>query len=172
MSNQRTHSHSHFAAACDLFKQAHNISQLAADIGMTSHVLHNKFNPACERHNLTAQDLIALYRATGDDTLFDGLLFDCGLTAVRLPSPEITIAPETSAQQALDASARIMGVTAQATQLLSSGRITKGHRNALFGGLMAGIEHMVLLATEVEQKFNSIPTLACAADIARASLGA
>ena len=59
MSNQRIHSHSHFAGACDLFKQAHNISHLAESIGMSSHVLHNKFNPACERHNLTAQDLIA-----------------------------------------------------------------------------------------------------------------
>ncbi|MFQ2218350.1 phage regulatory CII family protein [Aeromonas enteropelogenes] len=172
MSNQLNFSHSHFAAACDAFKAAHNISQLERELGMTRGLLHNKFNKACENHKLTAVDLIALYRVSGDDTLLDGLLFDCSLTAVRLPSPEITIAPETRAQQALDASARIMGVTAQATQVLSSGRITKGHRNALVGGLMAGIEHMVLLATEVEQKFNSIPTLACAADIARASLGA
>lgn len=96
MSNQHTRSHSHFAGACDLFKQAHNISQLADSIGMSSHVLHNKFNPACERHNLTAQDLIAIYRATGDDTLFDGLLFDCGLTAVRLPAAA-TAAPEARA---------------------------------------------------------------------------
>lgn len=171
MSNQRTHSHSHFAAACDLFKQAHNISQLADAIGMTSHVLHNKFNPACERHNLTAQDLIALYQATGDDTLFDGLLFDCGLTAVRLPG-EAQVAPEARAQQALNASAQIIGVTAQATTILAGDRVTKNNRNTVVTGIWAGIEHLVLLATEVEDRFHAVPGLACAADMARAALGA
>ncbi|HDN9015900.1 TPA: phage regulatory CII family protein [Aeromonas salmonicida] len=171
MSNQRTHSHSHFAGACDLFKQAHNISQLADAIGMTSHVLHNKFNPACERHNLTAQDLIALYRATGDDTLFDGLLFDCGLTAVRLPAAA-TATPEARAQQALNASAQILGVTAQATTILAGDRVTKSHRNTVVTGIWAGIEHLVLIATEVENKFQAVPGLACAADMARAALGA
>ncbi|HAU4889894.1 TPA: hypothetical protein F3L22_15240 [Aeromonas hydrophila] len=171
MSNQRTHSHSHFAAACDLFKQAHNISQLAEAIGMTSHVLHNKFNPACERHNLTAQDLIALYHATGDDTLFDGLLFDCGLTAVRLPGAA-QIAPEARAQQALNASAKILGVTAQATTILAGDRVTKNNRNTVVTGIWAGIEHLVLLATEVEDRFHAVPGLACAADMARAALGA
>ena len=171
MSNQHTHSHSHFAAACDLFKQAHNINQLAADIGMTSHVLHNKFNPACERHNLTAQDLIALYHATGDDTLFDGLLFDCGLTAVRLPGAA-KVAPEARAQQALNASAQILGVTAQATTILAGDRVTKNNRNTVVTGIWAGIEHLVLLATEVEDRFHAVPGLACAADMARAALGA
>ncbi|HHQ4647890.1 TPA: phage regulatory CII family protein [Aeromonas hydrophila] len=171
MSNQRTHSHSHFAAACDLFKQAHNISQLAEAIGMTSHVLHNKFNPACERHNLTAQDLIALYQVTGDDTLFDGLLFDCGLTAVRLPGAA-QVAPEARAQQALNASAQILGVTAQATTILAGDRVTKNNRNTVVTGIWAGIEHLVLLATEVEDRFHAVPGLACAADMARAALGA
>ncbi|MCR6739957.1 phage regulatory CII family protein [Aeromonas dhakensis] len=171
MSNQRTHSHSHFAAACDLFKQAHNISQLADAIGMTSHVLHNKFNPACERHNLTAQDLIAIYHATGDDTLFDGLLFDCGLTAVRLPGAA-KVAPEARAQQALNASAQILGVTAQATTILAGDRVTKNNRNTVVTGIWAGIEHLVLLATEVEDRFHAVPGLACAADMARAALGA
>ncbi|MFG0835466.1 phage regulatory CII family protein [Aeromonas bivalvium] len=171
MSNQRTHSHSHFAGACDRFKQAHNIRQLAEAIGMSGHVLHNKFNPACERHNLTALDLIALYHATGDDTLFDGLLFDCHLTAVRLPAAA-AIAPEVRAQQALNAGAQIMGVTAQATTILAGDRVTKSNRNTVVGGLWAGIEHLVLLATEVEDRFHAIPSLACAADMARAAIGA
>ncbi|HCT2507430.1 TPA: phage regulatory CII family protein [Aeromonas dhakensis] len=171
MSNQHTHSHSHFAAACDLFKQAHNISQLAADIGMTSHVLHNKFNPAQARHKLTATDLIDLYRVTADDTLFDGLLFDCQLTAVRLPAAA-TAAPEARAQQALNAGAQILGVTAQATTLLAGHRVTKTNRNTVVSGIWAGIEHLVLLATEVEDRFHAVPGLACAADMARAALGA
>lgn len=172
MSNQRTHSHSHFAVACDLFKQAHNISQLADAIGMSGHVLHNKFNPACERHNLTAQDLIALYHATGDDTLFDGLLFDCGLTAVRLPASDAVIQPEARAQQALTAGAQILGVTSQATTILAGDRVTKTNRNTVLTGLWAGIEHLVLLATEVEDRFHAVPGIACAADMARAAMGA
>jgi hypothetical protein len=171
VSNQHTRSHSHFAGACDLFKQAHNISQLAEAIGMSSHVLHNKFNPACERHNLTAHDLIGLYQATGDDTLFDGLLFDCGLTAVRLPGAA-PVAPEARAQQALTASAQLLGVTAQATTLLSGPRVTKAHRNAVISGIWAGIEHLVLIATEVEDKFHAVPSLACAADMVRVAMGA
>ncbi|WP_372588087.1 phage regulatory CII family protein [Aeromonas veronii] len=158
--------------ACDLFKQAHNISQLADDIGMSGHVLHNKFNPACERHNLTAQELIAIYHATGDDTLFDGLLFDCNLTAVRLPASDAVIQPEARAQQALTAGAQILGVTSQATTILAGDRVTKTNRNTVLTGLWAGIEHLVLLATEVEDRFHAVPGIACAADMARAAMGA
>lgn len=171
MSNQSCISHNHFAAACDTFKGMHNISELERELGMPSRVLHNKFNPASEKHKLTALDLIALYRATGDDTLFDGLLFDCGLTAVRLPGA-VPIVPEARAQQALNAGAQILGVTAQATTLLAGDRVTKSHRNTVVTGIWAGIEHLVLLATEVEDRFHAIPSLACAADMARAAIGA
>lgn len=172
MSTNKPSAHTGFASACDRFKAGHDLEAIAHTIGMSGHVLRNKFNPAQERHKLTATDLINIYRVTGDDTLFDGLLFDCQLTAVRLPSSDAVIQPEARAQQSLNVGAHIIGVTAQATQVLNAGRVTKHHRKALVDGLMAGIEHMVLLVTEVEQKFNSIPTLACAADIARASLGA
>ncbi|WP_339023408.1 phage regulatory CII family protein [Aeromonas salmonicida] len=172
MSKHQQNLHSHFAGACDRFKQAHNLTQLAAEIDMNADVLRNKFNPAQERHKLTAQDLITLYHATGDDTLFDGLLFECGLTAVRLPSTGATITTEARAQQALNAGAQIMGVTAQATTILAGDRVTKSNRNTVVGGLWAGIEHLVLLATEIEDRFHAVPGLACAADMARAALGA
>ncbi|MGY3922522.1 phage regulatory CII family protein [Aeromonas jandaei] len=172
MSTHKTSVHHGFESACDRFKASHNLEDIAAAIGMRPDVLRNKFNPAQTKHKLHAVDLLNIYRVTGDDTLFDGLLFDCGLTAVRLPSSDAVIKPEARAQQALNAGANILGVTAQATQVLSSDRVTKGHRNALVGGLMAGIEHLFIQVIEVEQKFNSVPTLACAADIARASLGA
>ena len=171
MSNQSCFSHNHFSAACDLFKQAHNLSELEREFGLPKGTLHNKFNPASEKHKLSALDLIGLYQATGDDTLFDGLLFDCQLTAVRLPDAA-QVAPEDRAQQALNAGAQILGVTAQATTLLSSPRVTKAHRNAVISGLWAGIEHLVLIATEVEDKFHAVPSLACAADMARAAIGA
>lgn len=171
MSNQSRFSHNHFSAACDLFKQAHNLSELEREFGLPKGTLHNKFNPASEKHKLSALDLIALYRATGDDTLFDGLLFDCGLTAVRLPGA-VPIVPEARAQQALNAGAQILGVTAQATTILAGDRVTKAHRNAVISGLWAGIEHLVLIATEVEDKFHAVPSLACAADMARVAMGA
>lgn len=172
MSTHKTSVHHGFDSACDRFKAAHDLEAIATAIGMSGHVLRNKFNPAQTKHKLHAVDLIAIYHATGDDTLFDGLLFDCHLTAVRLPSASTEIKPEDRAQQALNAGAQILGVTAQATQVLSSGRVTKRNRNSVMTGLMAGIEHMVLLATEIEQKFNSIPTLACAADLACSAMGA
>jgi hypothetical protein len=161
----------HLDAACALFAARYSIADVAREAGIGKQMLRNKLNPD-QPHQLTVRDLVAIYHVTGDDILFDGLLFDCGLTAVRLPASGAVITPEARAQQALNAGASILGVTAQATQVLNTGRVTKHHRNAVMTGLMAGIEHMVLLATEIEQKFNSVPTLACAADIARASLGA
>ena len=172
MSNQSCFSHNHFAAACDTFKKdRYNLSQLERELGMPKGTLHNKINSASEKHKLTALDLIALYHATGDDILFDGLLFDCGLTATKLPAAAAPT-PEARAQQALNAGAQILGVTAQATTLLAGDRVTKSHRNTVVGGLWAGIEHLVLLATEVEDRFHAIPSLACAADMARAAIGA
>ncbi|MGL5225135.1 MAG: phage regulatory CII family protein [Aeromonas sp.] len=173
MSNNSTHSqlsvptHGHFAAACDAFKARHNISELAHAIGMSVHVLHNKFNPACTAHQLTALNLIALYHATGDDSLFDGLMFDCGMTAVRLPAAA-TAVPEARAQQALNAGAQILGVTAQATTALAADRVTKSNRNVVVGGLWKGIEHLVLLATEVEDRFHAVPHIKGAPDVAHA----
>ena len=159
MSNCQQNIHRHFASACDRFKQVHNLADLAAQIGMSADVLRNKFNPAQARHKLTATDL------------FDGLLFDCQLTAVRLPAAAAA-APEARAQQALNAGAQILGVTAQATTLLAGDRVTKSNRNTVVTGIWAGIEHLVLLATEVEDRFHAVPGLACAADMARAALGA
>ena len=160
----------HLDAACALFAARYSIADVARDAGIGDQMLRNKLNPD-QPHQLTVRDLVALYLATGDDTLFDGLLFDCGLTAVRLPAAA-TAAPEARAQQALNASAQIMGVTAQATTILAGDRVTKSHRNTVVTGIWAGIEHLVLIATEVENKFQAVPGLACAADMARAALGA
>ena len=82
------------------------------------------------------------------------------------------VAPEARAQQALNAGAQILGVTAQATTILAGDRVTKSHRNTVVTGIWAGIEHLVLLATEVEDRFHAVTGLACAADMARAALGA
>ncbi|MCX7133055.1 phage regulatory CII family protein [Aeromonas sp.] len=160
----------HLDAACALFAARYSIADVAREAGIGDQMLRNKLNPD-QPHQLTVRDLVALYHATGDDTLFDGLLFDCGLTAVRLPAAA-TATPEARALQALNASAQIMGVTAQATTILAGDRVTKSHRNTVVTGIWAGIEHLVLIATEVEDRFHAVPGLACAADMARAALGA
>lgn len=160
----------HLDAACALFAVRYSLADVAREAGIGVQMLRNKLNPD-QPHQLTVRDLVALYHATGDDTLFDGLLFDCGLTAVRLPAGTAS-APEARAQQALNAGAQILGVTAQATTLLAGDRVTKSHRNTVVTGIWAGIEHLVLLATEVEDRFHAVPGLACAADMARAALGA
>lgn len=169
MSNYQPNLHIGFTSACDRFAATHNLALVASQIGMSADVLRNKFNPAQERHKLTATDLIAIYKATGDDTLFDGLLFDCELTAVAI-TPSRDKAP--ISHRVIDATAKVAGVGAQAVYILESDRVTKGQRNALVGSLMATIEQLVQLATEVEEKFHAVPSLACAADMARAALGA
>ncbi|WP_421229639.1 phage regulatory CII family protein [Aeromonas enteropelogenes] len=170
MFEQTCSKHPHFESACSRFAAVHSLAEVARAAGIGEQLLRNKLNPA-QPHQLTARDLAAIYHATGDDTLFDGLLFDCQLTAVRLPATT-PLAPEARAQQALNAGAQILGVTAQATTLLSGHRVTKTNRNTVVTGIWAGIEHLVLLATEVEDRFHAVPGLACAADMARAALGA
>jgi len=159
-----------YEAACALFAARYSIADIARESGIGEQMLRNKLNPD-QPHQLTARDLVAIYQATGDDTLFDGLLFDCGLTAVRLPVAA-QVAPEARAQQALNAGAQILGVTAQATTLLAGDRVTKSHRNTVVTGIWAGIEYLVVIATEVENKFQAVPSLACAVDLAHAALGA
>lgn len=170
MFEQASTKQQHLDAACALFAARYSIADVAREAGIGEQMLRNKLNPD-QPHQLTARDLMVLYHATGDDALFDGLLFDCGLTAVRLPATG-TVAPEARAMKALNAGAQIMGVTAQATTILAGDRVTKSNRNTVVGGLWAGIEHLVLLATEVEDRFHAVPGLACAADMARAALGA
>ena len=74
----------HYEAACALFAARYSIADIARESGIGEQMLRNKLNPD-QPHQLTARDLVAIYQVTGDDILFDGLLFDCGLNAVRLP---------------------------------------------------------------------------------------
>lgn len=168
MFTNRANKHPNFNSGCSRFVSAHVISEVARGSGIDEQQLRNKLNPL-QPHELTVSNLIDIYHHTGDDTLFDGMLMDCGLTAVRI-SPADDSRPV--ALRALDATAHVAGATAQAANVLSDARITKTARNAVVGGLMAGIEHMVLLMAEVENKFQAVPGIACAADIARTALGA
>lgn len=167
MYNQIPPKQPHFDSACSRFVASHSLAEVARAAAINEQMLRNKLNPD-QPHQLTVRDLAAIYRATGDDTLFDGLLFDCGLTAVAI-HPSHDSAPLT--HRVIDTTARVAGAGAQAVQLLGSGRVTRRQRNALVGTLMVTVEQLVLLVTEVESKFQTVPNLACAADLARAALG-
>ena len=65
-----------FNSACERFAAKYVTSDIAKAAGIQSQMLRNKLNPD-QPHQLTAIDLIALYHATGDETLIDGLLFCC-----------------------------------------------------------------------------------------------
>ncbi|WP_284125458.1 phage regulatory CII family protein, partial [Klebsiella pneumoniae] len=79
--------HPHYRSVCAGFVKDRNVEKLAASVGMSAHVLRNKFNQQ-QKHKLSGDDLIALYQVTKDETLLDALLFECGLTAVAIPDAE------------------------------------------------------------------------------------
>ncbi|WP_429180113.1 phage regulatory CII family protein [Aeromonas salmonicida] len=163
MSNKPRFSHCHFAGACDRFKERHNVSQLERELGMKSGVLHNKLNEACESHKLTAIDLIALYHATeGDETLFDGMLMECGLTAVAIPKADR--APSLP-HQAIDLNAKVASIGQRALELTERGRITRSERNTLVSVATSAMGSLAILIHDVEARFQAIPALACASDI-------
>lgn len=88
MFEQTCSKHHHFDSACSRFAASHSLAEVARAAGIGEQVLRNKLNPA-QPHQLTARELVAIYHATeGDETLFDGLLLECGLTAVAIPKAE------------------------------------------------------------------------------------
>ena len=150
------------------FAARYSIADIARESGIGEQMLRNKLNPD-QPHQLTARDLVAIYQVTGDDILFDGLLFDCGLNAVRLPGqPRLRQRPAPSRHS----TPAPRSWASLPTTILAGDRVTKSHRNTVVTGIWAGIEHLVLLATEVEDRFHAVHGLACAADMARAALGA
>jgi hypothetical protein len=70
-----------FDSSCERFAAAHNLADVARKTGIAVQMLRNKLNPG-QPHQLTVAEMIELYHATGDETLIDGALLCCGLTAV------------------------------------------------------------------------------------------
>ncbi|MNC27741.1 Phage regulatory protein CII (CP76) [compost metagenome] len=161
--------HPHWISACQRFAASHNMAEIAHRAGINPQLLRNKLNPD-QPHELTVAELIAITQASdGDETLFDGALFGCGLTAVAIPEREK--APSLT-HQVIDTTARVAGLGAQALKVVESGRVTKGQRNALVGAATAAMGNLAILITEIEHKYQAIPSLSCALDIARMAAGA
>ena len=158
----------HFDSACEQFAARHNLAELGRDSGIGAQMLRNKLNPAQDA-KFSPGDLIALYHVNGDETLIDGMLLDCGLTATAIPSVER--APSLT-HQVIDTTARVAGLGAQALTVVESGRVTKHQRNALVGAATVAMGNLALLIDEIEYQYQAVPTFSCALELARTAVGA
>ena len=128
MSIDGTCKHPHLESAFSRFKSHHVISQIAPSAGIDAQVLRNKLSPD-QPHQLTVADLIALYHATdGDETLIDGMLLECGLTAIAIPSADR--APYLP-HQAIRLNADVASIGMRAVELAERGRVTRTERNTI-----------------------------------------
>ncbi|WP_346205369.1 phage regulatory CII family protein [Aeromonas salmonicida] len=154
--------HPHWISACQRFAASHNMAEIAQRVGMNPQLLRNKLNPD-QPHELTVAELIAITQASdGDETLFDGALFGCGLTAVAIPKSER--APSLP-HQAIDLNAKIASIGQRALELTDRGRITRSERNTLVSVATSAMGSLAILIHDVEARFQAIPALTCASDI-------
>ncbi|MGL4923315.1 phage regulatory CII family protein [Aeromonas sp. 30P] len=154
--------HPHWISACQRFAASHNMAEIAQRTGMNPQILRNKLNPD-QPHELTVAELIAITQASeGDETLFDGALFGCGLTAVAIPQAER--APSLP-HQAIDLNAKIASIGQRALELTDRGRITRSERNTLVSVATSAMGSLAILIHDIEARFQAVPTLACASDI-------
>ncbi|MFM4852050.1 phage regulatory CII family protein [Aeromonas caviae] len=154
--------HPHWISACQRFAASHNMAEIAQRAGMNPQLLRNKLNPD-QPHELTVTELIAITQASeGDETLFDGALFGCGLTAVAIPQAER--APSLP-HQAIDLNAKIASIGQRALELTDRGRITRSERNTLVSVATSAMGSLAILIHDIEARFQAVPALACASDI-------
>lgn len=154
--------HPHFESACSRFKSNHVISQIAPSAGIDAQVLRNKLSPD-QPHQLTVADLIALYHATdGDETLFDGMLLECGLTAIAIPRADQA---SSLPHQAIRLNADVANIGMRAVELADRGRVTRTERNTIVSVATSAMGSLALLIHDIEARFQAVPTLACASDI-------
>lgn len=162
MFNEYASKHPHWISACQRFAASHNMAEIAQRAGMNPQILRNKLNPD-QPHELTVAELIAITQASeGDETLFDGALFGCGLTAVAIPKADR--APSLP-HQAIDLNAKIASIGQRALELTDRGRITRSERNTLVSVATSAMGSLAILIHDIEARFQAVPTLACASDI-------
>lgn len=153
-----------FNSACQRFAAAHKrtLPRIAHDAGIAEQMLRNKLNPD-QTHRLTVDDSIAIYIATGDKTLIDGQLFDCGLTAIEMPSGQ-------TADASLVRTAAVLSslsgqISAGAMEIATGHRITRTSRDKQVGVAHAAMAALAVYIYQIEQRFAATPMLACATDV-------
>ena len=152
----------HWESACQRFAAEHDMGAIARSIGMNPQTLRNKLNPE-QSHQLTALELIALYHATeGDETLIDGMLLECGLTAIAIPKAER--APSLP-HQAIGLNAQVANIGQRALELAERGRVTRTERNTIVSVATSAMGSLALLINDIEARFQAVPAVACASDL-------
>jgi len=154
--------HPHFESACSRFRETYTLSKVAAAAGLDAQDLRNKLNPE-QGHQLKVADLIALYHATdGDETLIDGLMMECKLTAFAIPKAER--APSLP-HQAIDLNAKIASIGQRALELAERGRVSRTERNTIVSVATSAMGSLALLIHDIEARFQAVPAVACASDL-------
>ena len=149
-----------FDSSCERFAAAHNLADVSRKTGIAVQMLRNKLNPG-QPHQLTVAEMIGLYHATGDETLIDGALLCCGLTAVAIP--ESTEKPA-MLTKALELSQAVGQLSGDAIKISATGRVTRTERDRSVGVATAAMGQLAIFIYEVEQRFASVPVLSCATD--------
>jgi hypothetical protein len=158
MFDYQTSIHSHFDTACRRFSLAHNLTELAAVIGISAQVLRNKLNPE-QPHRLTVNELIMLTDITDDSAVLDGLLAQLKC----LPAVPVNEAkPDNLPLHALSATAAIGVIAGEA---ISAAPMTQLRRNAILDRANQAIRDLSLLVVSVESRFHTTPVLASAMDV-------
>ncbi|EJN6956443.1 phage regulatory CII family protein [Aeromonas hydrophila] len=154
--------HRNWHQACQLFADNNKggVADLGRAIGMKHpQTLSNKLNPEQE-HELTVAELISLYHATQDETLFDGALLCCGLTAVAIPKGER--APSLT-HQVISLNSQIASIGLHTLELTERGRITSHEHRTFMSIATAAMGSVALLINDVEQRFQVVSPLAALA---------
>jgi hypothetical protein len=158
MFDYQTSIHPHLDIAYRRFSLAHNLTQVAAAMGITAQVLRNKLNPD-QPHRLTLQELITLTDITDDSTVLDGLLAQLKC----LPAVPVNEAkPDNLPMHALSATAAIGVIAGEA---ISAAPMTQLRRNAILDRANQAIRDLSLLVVSVESRFHTTPLMASAMDV-------
>ncbi|MGC6387255.1 phage regulatory CII family protein [Ewingella sp. S1.OA.A_B6] len=158
MFDYQTSTHQHLDMACRRFSLAHNLTELAAIMGISAQVLRNKLNPD-QPHRITLQELIILTDITDDSAVLDGLLaqLKC-LPAVPMNEAK----PDNLPIHALSATAAIGVIAGEA---ISTAPMTQTRRNAILDRANQAIRDLSLLVVSVESRFHTAPALTSAMDV-------
>lgn len=158
MFDYQTSIHPHFDTACRRFSLAHNLTELAGNMGIAAQVLRNKLNPE-QPHRLTVNELIMLTDITDDSAVLDGLLAQLKC----LPAVPVNEAkPNNLPMHALSATAAIGIIAGEA---ISPAPMTQSRRNAILDRANQAIRDLSLLVVSVESRFHTTPVLASAMDV-------
>jgi len=152
----------HLDNACRAFSLAHNVEQLARNLGMRPATLRCKLNPD-QAHQLTLAELMAITDYTEDPRILDGLLRQMNCQ----PSVPVNNAtPDNMQYCALTAVASIGAIAGEA---VSTEKMTLTRRNQILDRASDAIRSLSLIVYSVETRFQSVPVLAAAVDIVTAN---